>query len=127
MTPLSTFPTSSVSWLMSAGSRLITARKTMPGDECRDEPRSVERGRDAVGERGAGAGTTCRQAPSIRSRLPGVDDDGADQEAADDPADDPVADLLEQQRGRACALRRCAIRRQRQQRRRTAAARRSRR
>ena len=86
---------------MSAGSRLITAAEDHPGDERRDEARSAERARGAVGE--CGAGGRDHLAPGAVDQVPpaGVDDDGADHEPADDPADDAVADLLEQQRARA--------------------------
>ena len=97
---------------MSAGSRLITARKTMPATNAADEPRSVERIRDPVGERGAGGRDHLAPKAIDQVLTAGVDDDGSDQESGDDPADDPVADLLEQKRGRVSPVRdpRCDIR-----------------
>ena len=80
VTPLSTLPTSSVSWLISSGSRLSASAEDHAGDERRDEARSVERARDAVGERGAGGRD--HLPPRTRDQVPpaGVDDDRRRQE-----------------------------------------------
>ena len=90
---------------MSSGSRRSASRKVMPGDERGDEARPAERARRPVGERRAGGRDHLPPRAGDQLSAAGVDDDRRDHEPADDAADDPVADLLEQQRRGAAALR----------------------
>ena len=68
------------------------------GDEGRDEARSAERVRDAVGEGSASGRDHLTPGAVDQVLAAGVDDHGSDQERGGDAADDAVADLIQNKR-----------------------------
>ena len=90
---------------MCSGSRPSASRKVMPATNAAMKPDPPSAAGCAVGERRAGARDHLPPRARDQVSAAGVDDDRRDHEPAYDPADNPVADLLEQQRRGAAALR----------------------